>query len=340
MNEQHPDGIRPVFTALLILILGLVLSPQFAAAEWREGDYRIMSLSELLPHLGATASSDLPVDTPVLLARGTVPDDIVAIQGGLVRSGLALKPTARGREVVRPAVDEAARAAARLLAVTPLLVNTRAEGVIATGGAVLYGQIVEPPYLVENDGEEVLVNGVLVFPSPGVPVAVPAADAESIREFELVKTARMSYRRDLESLGGEEARSRFRETVLTLTHFVEAEWRSENSLHVLLANGQRKSIIMSNVGREPEEPTSAQLNGYGAMMARNLREMLRLDMTIVAGATYLICEDNASGAHMRDRLREVLDSVEPEALILARLQARLGNRAAAADLYYSHRGGR
>jgi len=72
-----------------------------------------------------------------------------------------------------------------------------------------------------------------------------------------------------------------------------------------------------------------------AATADDLAAALAAGHTVVAGATYLLTVDETGAAALRARLDAILAAAEPEALTLARLQARLGHRDAAADLLYA-----
>jgi hypothetical protein len=69
-------------------------------------------------------------------------------------------------------------------------------------------------------------------------------------------------------------------------------------------------------------------------LAASLRRVLREDGTLVVGTSYLGTSTELAAGALRARLESVLGSPEPDLLKIARMQARLGQRNAAADLLY------
>jgi len=335
----HGPARAACLAVLGLALLGGILVPA-ASAAWTEGDATILTLNEALPALraglDASVSTSLPGDTPVLLPAGTDPADIKALRAALVLSGLALAEERGAMAVTRPhTYTDAERAARRHYDVTPQALGRGADGAIERGGALLFGRLLAPPFRVEATAEAVFVNGVAVYPSPGASAPPPAVTAADEEAFALLEAAIEGYHRDRGALGAALARDRCRDAMAALPGVASAAWRSDDEIVLTRADGTEEGVVLTPRPREATPPTPEEVAEHMAATADDLAAALAAGHTVVAGATYLLTVDETGAAALRARLDAILAAAEPEALTLARLQARLGHRDAAADLLYA-----
>jgi hypothetical protein len=325
--------------ALGLALLGGFFVPS-ALAEWNEGGATILTLDETLRALGVglgtQVTTSLPGDTPVLLPMGADRENVKALRAALIYSGLALAEERGAKVATMPhAFSEAERAARRHYAIAPMAPARGARGVIDRGGALLFGRLLSPPFRVEATSDAVLINGVTVYPSPGPSAPPPVASATQEQTFAMLNTAIENYHRDRAALGKRLAGERCREALAALPGVTDAVWRGEDEIILMRTDGSEEGIVLEPHLREPDPPTFEQVAEHMDDTAEELAAVLSAGYTVVAGATYLLTVDDLGAAALRERIEVILASAEPEALILARLQARLGHRDAAADLLYA-----
>ena len=217
--------------------------------------------------------------------------------------------------------------------ISPTRLGTDTAGAITSGGALLYGTMVEPPFRIEVAGGEILLNGVTVYPSPGIPGPIP--DAATVDLFTATSTACDTYRQDLTTRGGVAARRDLRQTLVAHAAIESAEWLDEDRLRLLKNDGSEEILVLHWEARDADPPTEADRQADLVATAEDLRQALRLDFTICAGTTYLLTAPERGATALRDRLREIISSDDDDDLKLLRLQARTGHGDVAADLLYT-----
>jgi len=304
-----------------------------AAAEWSENGRRIVTLSQVLSGAGPGCRSDLPGDMPVLLPEGADPDSPKALAVALVQSGYALNGPEGQWNVTRAIEDEGAQARLRLIPQYP--VAPRSEDAIAAGGLLAYGRFIEGPYSVEALGGGVFVNGVQVFPSPGVAVEPPRVSEEKARRQGMKDAAWTRYELRRADEGEAAAREAFREEAMGWPDTRDAEWIADGLLALTRLDGSLAYMSFDERRREPDADPGLAQRELAESTAEGLRESLVSGHMVAAGATYLFSVPDTGAYELRGRLEEILDAPEPELLKLARIQARLGRREAAADLLYA-----
>jgi hypothetical protein len=281
---------------------------------------------------GLAPRSALPGDTPVLLAEEAGGLDAKAMAAALVRSGLALS---RDGEILRPPVPgERERALLRRAPASPLSPSAQDTGAIGAGGAILFGQILEPPFVVEVAGEQVLLNGLAIYPPAGAAGAPPAPTAAQTAAHDALEAAGAAYFADLQALGPEAARARLAAAMRARPGVAALRWEDESTLVLTTDAGGEQVLSLDPEAREPDPDNAAALGEHLQNLAEGLRRVLVADGTVVAGASYLRTVGGIAAGALRARLIQIRDSPEPELLKLARLQAWTGQREAAADLLY------
>lgn len=322
-----------------LLVLGL-LAVGSSKAAWTEGGCTILSLGELQPmleaHLGVSLQTTIPDGTPLLIPRGLAPESPKALNIALTGSGLALRTDGATTTIVLGhQLTESARALTRLLPAAPVAPGVTDPGAISRGGVAIFGQLLEPPFLVESTPEAVEINGVLVFPSPGPDVEPPQPTAEQTLIHERMSAAREAYAWNRSALGVDEARRRLLDAVAGLPGVGSAEWADDEELVLFREDGIEEVLWFPAETMDFSPPTPADRRAFMGIMAEGIRRSLCADRTVLCGATYLITVDELPAEALRGRLLEIISSTEPENLRLARLQAHTGHRDAAADLLFA-----
>jgi hypothetical protein len=327
--------------ASLFLLLAL-LAPVTAAAGAAPADARILTLGELLPSLraahGAALTCALPPDTPLLLPEGADPGSPKTLEFALLNAGLVLREEPGALRVERaPGPDERAQALGRLRPVSP---QRPAPGpdLIPRGVAILQGRFVEPPFRVEASAEAVLVNGVVVYPSPGEAQASPTPSPAQVADYTARLAAFRSYRNEREERGEAAARAALMERMLALPDVRAARW-VDRGLQLSMADGSEETIHLAARARAPEPPTPAAIAAEMEAEAATIRSVLTEGGTLIAGSTYLLTISDPGATALRGRAEAILASGDDETLKRLRLQALLGHRHAAADLLYARQGG-
>jgi len=320
---------RAVFPFLILFFL----APTIAGAAWTEAGSTILTLEEAMASLdsagGGAVRSALPGDTPILMPGDA--SDLKSLKVALLLSGLSLRP---GGEIIQPkGLDERSRAERRRLphfAATPRGGNT-----IDQGGLVLFGTLHEPPFAVEVVGTEILINGVAVYPSPGPAATPPAPSAEQRSFHEKLETAGAAFAAAAGGNDAQKIREELAATMLDLDGIENAEWTSDQDLQLTHSDGSIEVIAFDHEAREADPDPAASQDEALRSLAEGLRRVLRDNYTVMAGASYLLTVTNSNADAFFQRIREIEDSSDSEALKLARLQAWTGQRNAAADLLFN-----
>ena len=323
-----------ILSALLLLGLG---AARPATAEWSEGNKTILRIDEAaaLTGTGLSARGGVAMDWPVLLPEDWRSLGDKAMQVAVIQSGLAARQGAAGLEIFEGhALSERERAERRRIphfAITPRQVG---ENVVDSGGVALFGKLLAPPFQVEAVGDEVQINGVAVYPSPGPNVAAPrVSGATRATHDNLVEAAReFSVSRDRGDGGA--AKQRLLATMLAQPDVVSARWVSETDLELTEPDGSVRMLSMGTEGRDAEPADESALREHLDGIAAGLRAALAQGFTVLAGADYLDSMSDVGAAVFRTRLAEIKASGDSEALKLARIQAYTGLRNAAADLLW------
>lgn len=328
-----------------VAMFQLLLSPSPADASWTEGGATILSLDELLPRIGGalgggtlagSVGTSLPGDTPVLLPLDADPDSPKTIQIALVQSGLALRAQAGGWNVVGASDEpEAARARTRLRTVVSLAPRPNQPDRVTTGGVVLFGEVVAPPYLVEVAGDAVEINGVAVFPVLGADVTPPEPTAVQVDTHDRMDAAVRNYGRNTGALGIAEAKRSLIGELSRLPGVTGAEWLDDENVRITHADGEGQILTLTQDGRDLDPPTTEQQRAAIETQAGSIRAALGDGATVFCGATYLLIDSSLDAAVLRGRIEQILRSGESDLLKIARLQAYTGHRDAAADLLYA-----
>ncbi len=332
-----------VLAALIIITQGGLFVP-VAGAAWLEGDAEIRSLAELRPAIeaafGGTLATDLPADTPLILAGVADPTSEKGLRIALARAELALSLSIEG-DVLRLARVEGPTPRERSLAERRAIFPIRlAPGVdlIRTGQLVIQGEILPAPLRVEVSTDAILVNGEQVYPLPASPAPPPAVPADLPEAIRLRLAAVNRYEADLDSRGEVAARADLVRAMSTLPD-VSVARSGEEGVTLTMADGSEELVVLQPRERRPET-TSPEL---GEQLldgkAQWLRDALGQGASLFAGTNYLFTRVDPNAARLRLRVQEIRRSAEPEALKLARLQVLVGHRRAAADLLYSGQGG-
>jgi hypothetical protein len=329
-----------LFIPVAVVIVLSATVPMVADASWTEGGATILTLDEIMLRLGTAlgqaARTTLPGDTPVLLPRDSDIDSPKTIQIALVQSGLALRSQESGWIVVDAyAKSESARARTRLLPIAPQRSLATGPNRIQSGGAVLFGEVIPPPYSVEVVNEVVEVNGVAVFPVSGADVAPPEPTKAQIASHDGMDAAATNYERNLSVRGITQAKQLLIDELSRLPGVTGAEWLDDETVRLIRPGGDGEIITFARTGRDADPPTEDALEETLRIQAEALRDALRENATIFCGATYLLTNATIDAATLRARIEQVLDSGESDALRISRLQAYTGHRDAAADLLFA-----
>ncbi len=331
---MHDIRVRSLILVLTILLVGALP----AQAAWTEGEVTILSLDEFMPllaaNMGLKIHTDLPGSTPVILPVGIPRNHPKAVAIALVNSGLGLRQVDKATMEVVVGLGPASEAAEmRRKDIIPVAPAAKSAGAINKGGAVLYGQIVPPPYQVEVAGDQILINGVVVYPTPGLPGPPPDKAVHDLVAG--MDRAREIYDREVMDLGEETARFNLQQNMEAVTGIETAEWLDDNRLSLRMSDGDEEILVLRGDGRDTNPPTPADIAANLRQLANDLSETLRQDFTVCAGTTYLTTAPERGATALRNRLREILASGEDENLKLLRLEARTGHRDAAADMLYA-----
>ncbi len=182
-------------------------------------------------------------------------------------------------------------------------------------------------------GDQVLINGVAVYPTPGLPGLAPdQAEHDLVAGMD---RAREIYDGEVTVVGAETARLNLQRNMEAVPGIESAEWLDDNRLLLRMSDGMEEIHVLKEDGREADPPTPADIAAKLDQVASDLSETLRLDYTVCAGTTYLTTAPAQGAEAMRNRLREILASGENEDLKLLRLEARTGHRDVAADVLYA-----
>jgi len=319
---------------LLPLTLSMMIAISAGAIQIEAGN-TILTLDEVLDRLdsqnGISSRSDLPGDTPVIFPGEPSQLGAKSISAALVMSGLALRPDG---EVVQPhALSERTRAERRNIphfAATPRSVDS-----IDSGGLVLFGRVYEPPFRVDVRRGEVLINEVLVYPSPGASARPPSPGSREIFNHSELERAGAAFAETKNRGEAQSAQANLAETMLARPEIVSARWRDENNLELRHEDGSIEMITIGDEGREADEDPLSREDEALEELAAGLRRVLEQNYTVLAGATYLLTLTHANAFSFRQRIEEVRNSPESDLMKLARLQAWTGQRNAAADLLYN-----
>ncbi len=327
-------ALRGLLAPPLILVT-LLLTALPASAD---ADARIVRLAELLPTLraahGAALTCALPPDTPLLLPEGADPGSPKALDFALINAGLVLRESPGVLRIERaPGPDERAQALGRLRPVNPLRPAPGSD-LIPHGLAILQGRFVEPPFRVEASAEAVLVNGVVVFPSPGEAQASPTPSPAQVTDYTARLAAFRSYQGEREERGEAAARAALMERMLALPDVRAARW-VDRGLRLSMADGSEETVHLAPRARTPEPPTPAEIAAEMEAEAAMIRTVLTEGGTLIAGSTYLLTISDPGATALRGRAEAILASGDDETLKRLRLQALLGHRHAAADLLYA-----
>jgi len=278
----------------------------------------------------------LPGDTPVLLPPDSDSDSPKTIQIALVQSGLALRSREGGWDVVEAyAKSENERARTRLQPIVVLRPLATEPDRIQTGGAVIFGEVVPPPYSVEVVNDAIEINGVAVFPVRGPNVAPPKPSKTQTETHNGMDAAVTNYRRNLGTLGSAESKQTLIDDLKRLPGVTGAEWLDGETIRLIRPDGDGEIIRLTQGGREPDPPTAESLREALETQAASLRKALGENATVFCGATYLLTNHAVDAGTLRARIEQVLGSGESNALKIARLQAYTGHRDAAADLLFA-----
>ena len=332
-RERRPSP-RPLRLLPLACLLLALLAPQTIPAAVDEDGTSILRLDEAMDALRAGGSiaprSALPADTPVLLTGSLDALGPKGVAAALILSGLSLR--ANGEIVRAHSSSERERAETRRL---PHFVTAPPSGGIETGAVALYGELTPPPYAVEVMGDEIRINGVTVYTYPGPAVMPPSPSAEQVSRQQDIAEGGAEYARSVAAGQGQAARDAFAQRMLAREEVAAARWLSDDTLELSYTDGSTETLGFEPEGREADAADPAAEAEYLDSLAESLRQVLRADHTVLAGATYLLTITDASASGFRRRLDELRGSSEPEALKLARIQVHTGDRNAAADLLYN-----
>ncbi len=325
-------------TLFLILTVFMICNNAPGQASWVEGEVEILSLDECLlllsANLGLNVESELAGSTPIIFPANLQVDNPKALPVALIQSGLSLREFDQGRvKIVLAKQSPLQGAELRRRPVAPMALSSKTFGAINSGGALLYGEIVEPPFLVEVTSDEILINGVTVFPSIGLPEPIPDAATEDL--FAMTNRACNDFENDRTTRGDAVARLNLQQTMVDHPAIDEAQWLSDDRLQLQKSDGSEETMVFNREGRDADPPTPADRDADLMATAEDLRQALNLDFTICAGTTYLLSAPERGSEVLRNRLQEIISSGDSDELKLLRLQARTGHRHAAADLLYT-----
>jgi len=340
MNSTRCFGRARFLVALGFLSL-IIPWPRGSAAlaAWSEGRHQILALSELLPQLTADLNgpvrNEMGTDAAVLLVEGADPDVPQTLRAALLLSGMRLRED-RGAWTVVPAQPkpERERALDRAIPVSPVAPAPGTGAAISTGGVAFFGHLMPPPFSVTRSGDVIEINGVPVFPSPGVLTPPPAPSVRVVEIFDRMESARESYLRNRDLLGVERASTELTSELRAIPGFTEVEWIADDEVRILREDGIEERMSFAEF-RPPDPDNSLAQERYLDEQVLLFREILEEEGTLLCGATYLIPVQEIGAGDFRRRVEEVAGSPEEDALKLARIQAYTGNRDAAADLLYA-----
>lgn len=323
---------------LTSLLLTGLFSIASLAASATEAGRTIVPLHELIPQLerdlSGPVTSDAPSDSPILLSVDEEGDWPGALRTALIQSGLTLR--AAGEQWrVEPiwSESEETRSTRRQWSFSPIPPPLGESNVIATGSVIAFGREIAAPYRVMVEEDQVLINGVPVFPTPGEPSPPPIPSDEATSEFQFLNNALALYSSDLTSFGSATARENFAARFRSRRGIQAAEWTGDSDLRLEQADGTVKVISIDPETKSGPPMTAAQWREFLEIQAENIRTELREDRLVLCGSTYFSTIDTPS-AQFLTRVREIRAGKENDALRIARLQAWTGHRDAAADLLY------
>lgn len=333
--------VMHLLAALVIIIQGGFFVTA-AGAAWSEGDAEIRSLAEMRSAIeaafGGALVTDLPGDTPLILAGVADPSSEKGLRIALARAELALSVE---EGVLRLARVEGPTPRDRSLAERRAIFPARpapGSDLIRSGQLVLQGEILPAPLRVEVLSGAILVNGEQVYPlpaSPAPPLPVPEDLPETIR---LRIAAVNRYELDAPNRGEAVARADLLRAMTTLPDVADARWGAEG-VTLRMADGSEELVAMQPRERRPEPDDPA----LGEQILHDKAEWLRLALieggSLFAGTNYLFTLVRPNAGRLRTRVEAIRASGEPELLKLTRLQALVDHRRAAADLLYSRQGG-
>lgn len=312
-----------------------LLIPIAAGATWTEAGFTILDLGETLSRLDGSgdhsARTVLPTNTPVLFSDEPESISRKALAVALLQSGLAIMPDG---EIIDPhSMDERSRAERRHIphfSVTP-----RGGDTIDMGGLVLFGEIHEPPFAVEVIADEIHINGVAVYPSPGPAALPPVPSSGQKNAHETLEAAGASYALAQGRGEAQRAREELAATMLERPEIEHAEWINDKDLQLSNTDGSIEMITFSDEAREADPDGILAEDKALSALAEGLGQALRDNYTVMVGASYLLTVTNSNAYSFARRVREIRESPDSEALKLARLQAWTGQRNAAADLLFN-----
>lgn len=317
-----------------VLTLGGAISS--ALAGWSENGREIRTLSELLPSLQAGTGQAIgalaPTDHAVISSEAL---DLRSIEIDLMLAGLRLDRTGVTPTVVAVhGENERTRAARRLLPAAPRSISPNDPSAIAAGQVAIFGRWVPAPYDLRVEGDQITVNGVAVFPSPGEAIEPITPSAQQVLAHDRMAAA-MTLFAGLRGTPAEaQARENLRADLATLPSVTGAAWRNDDELALTQDDG---SVEILNFGASREvDPDIASENAiYLNGQAEIFRAALGSGQALLFGATYCIPVLELDGASFAERVRDIRQSSESELLKIARLQTYTSDRNAAADLLYA-----
>jgi hypothetical protein len=295
-----------------------------------------------MPRLSAaldlTASSELPGQTPVIVPADAATADPGAVRVALLLSGLVLAEYGeRSARITAMTNSEREGAATRARRISPQA--ARGQRLIDDGVALIYGQLLRPPFELSADAEGLRLNGVSIYPSPGAVVDWPAPDAARLDLYSRLELVERRWAHERQTLGEERAADRFRHSLEALPEVLATRWVKPRILSARFADGREELYFLDQRRRDLEAYDPALAHQRFAELAADLERLLSEGGCVIAGASYFLTHHAMPAADLAARLEAILASPEPEALKLARLQVRLGHRHAAADLLYARSGG-
>jgi len=282
--------------------------------------------------------TDLPADTPLILAGVADPTSEKGLRIALARAELALSDEG---DVLRLARVEGPTPRERSLAERRAIFPMRpAQGVdlIQTGQLVIQGEILPAPLRVEVSTDAILVNGEQVYPLPQSPAPAPAVPADLPEAIRLRLAAVNRYEADLDSRGEVAARADLVRAMSTLPDVTAARSGVEG-VTLTMVDGSEELVVLEPRERRPEPTDRALGEQLLEGKAEWLRDSLRQGASLFAGTNYLFTRLQPNAGRLRERVEAIRASAEPEALKLARLQVLVDHRRAAADLLYTEEGG-
>jgi hypothetical protein len=308
------------------------------AASTVEAGRTIVSLHDLIPQLERELSGPVigtvPSESPVLLSvdeEGDWPD---ALRASLIQSGLTLRAEGgQWRVELIWSESEESRSTRRQFSISPVPLSLEDGDVISTGSVVAFGREIAPPYRITVDQDQVSINGVPVFPTPGDPSLLAAPTDENVSEFQFWNDALTAYSFDLATFGSATARENLTDRFRDRPEVRTAEWRGASELRLERIDGTVRVISIDPETKSGPPPTAAESREFLELHAENMRSILQSDHVLLCGATYFSTVDEPSGPFL-ERVREIRSAGESDAMRIARLQAWTGHRDAAADLLY------